>query len=495
MKNTILILLTLCLGACSQPEGQGEKGAILDKASNTVKLCQNNPHYLEYKGDPLILISSAEHYGAVLNLDFDYRLYLETLGKEGFNYTRIFTGTYIEPVENIFGIRKNTLSPLPGKFIAPWFSEEGKYDLERFNPGYFERLKDFLSVAEKQGIIVEVTLFTSIYNESMWALNPFNVRNNINGVGDISYKRVNTLSIGGHLKCQEAYIKKMVQELNGFDNFFFEIQNEPWSDNQNLAGFVNEGDNNIHSRPWQRELVVANDASMEWQAWVVSLITKEEDTLPKSHLIAQNICNLQYDQKEIPEDVSIINFHYAYPEAVKMNLNKGCMIGLDETGFMPQDENLYLDQAWRIILSGAGLYNNLDYSFTAGNERGDWPIPESNPGWGGPEFRKKLSILVETMEQIPYVEMDFSDSLLKSESLAMKQYGLQKPGELYLVFLEGYEHEALVPDVAVGEYEVSFINVRSGERKVETLSLGKGERLDAPKEEDVLAIMLKRSDL
>ncbi len=496
MKNLILFCLVLCVGACSsQPKRQGEKGAIHEKASNTVKLNQSNPRYLEYKGDPLILISSAEHYGALLNLDFDYRLYLETLGNEGFNYTRIFTGTYIEPVENIFGIQKNTLSPLPGRFIAPWVKEAGKYDLERFNPAYFERLKDFLSEAEKQGVIVEVTLFTSIYAEGQWDLNPFNFKNNINGVGDLPLRRVHTKYDSGILKYQEAFIKKLVREINNFDNFFFEIQNEPWSDNQNLAGFVNADNEKIHLRPWQKDVVLANIASMEWQARVVSLIEEEEASLAKSHLVAQNICNFQYEMEEIPEGVSILNFHYALPGAAQKNLDKGCVIGLDETGFMPQDDNLYLDQAWRFILSGGGLYNNLDYSFTAGNERGDWAIAESNPGWGGPAFREKLSILVETMKQVPFVEMDFTGTLIKSESPSLKQYGLQKPGEVYLVFLEGYMQETLVPDVDEGEYEVSIINVRNGERKSETLTLGGGKSLAYSGEEEVFAIILKRSIL
>jgi len=373
--------------------------------------------------------------------------------------------------------------------------EDGKYNLEQFNPGYFERLRDFLSEAEKQGIIVEVTLFTSIYAKGQWALNPFNVHNNINGVGDLPFKRVNTLYNDGILKFQESFVRKILREINDFDNFFFEIQNEPWSDNPNLAAYVSCSDDKIPLRSWQTSVVLANDVSMEWQAWIASLIKEEETKLPKSHLLAQNISNLQYDLKEIPENVSIINFHYAYPEAAEMNLGKGCVMGLDETGFLPQDENLYLDEAWRFILSGGGLYNNLDYSFIAGDEGGSWPIPESNPGWGGIAFREKLSILVETMKQVPFVEMDFTGNLIESESTALKQYGLQKSGESYLVFLEGYKNEALVPCVAEGEYEVSFINVRSGERKSETMALGKGESFTSPIDEDVLTILLKSSEL
>ena len=32
-----------------------------------------NPHYFYYKNEPAVLITSGEHYGAVLNLDFNYK--------------------------------------------------------------------------------------------------------------------------------------------------------------------------------------------------------------------------------------------------------------------------------------------------------------------------------------------------------------------------------------------------------------------------------------
>jgi hypothetical protein len=148
----ILSLVVLLLISCELPAG-----------SDSLRLSPENRRYLEYQGKPLILITSAEHYGAVVNLDFDYKLYLETLEKEGFNYTRIFCGTYIEPFENFFDIQKNTLAPGPDRYIAPWIKENGKYDLTRFNPAFFNRLKDFVSEAGKRGIVVEATLFTSIY--------------------------------------------------------------------------------------------------------------------------------------------------------------------------------------------------------------------------------------------------------------------------------------------------------------------------------------------
>src|SRR6187399_3709660 len=73
-----------------------------------------NPHYFLFRGKPTILITSGEHYGAVLNLDFDYATYLKTLRADGLNHTRIWAGTYRE-IPGSFGITDNTLAPQPNK--------------------------------------------------------------------------------------------------------------------------------------------------------------------------------------------------------------------------------------------------------------------------------------------------------------------------------------------------------------------------------------------
>jgi hypothetical protein len=100
------------------------------------------------------LITSAEHYGAVLNLDFDDIRYLDTLQRDGMNYTRIFAGSYVEP-QGAFGIQRNTLAPASGRFLAPWARSRqagyagggNKFDLDRFNPDYLARLEAFITEA------------------------------------------------------------------------------------------------------------------------------------------------------------------------------------------------------------------------------------------------------------------------------------------------------------------------------------------------------------
>src|SRR5437879_10589747 len=123
-------------------------------AGQPIALHSDNPHYFLFRGKPAILVTSGEHYGAVLNLDFDYRKYLAALAGDGLNLTRTFTGAYVEPV-GAFKIERNTLAPSAGRFICPWARSDtpcyvnggARFDLTRWDDAYFRRLKDFVAKA------------------------------------------------------------------------------------------------------------------------------------------------------------------------------------------------------------------------------------------------------------------------------------------------------------------------------------------------------------
>src|SRR5262245_11660008 len=114
-----------------------------------ITLHPKNPHYFVFRGKPTVLVTSAEHYGAVLNLDFDYRKYLDTLATDGLNLTRTFSGAYVEP-PGAFNIASNTLAPGLGRFICPWARSDtpgypngrNMFGLARGGRGYFKRLRD-----------------------------------------------------------------------------------------------------------------------------------------------------------------------------------------------------------------------------------------------------------------------------------------------------------------------------------------------------------------
>ncbi|MBV8879773.1 MAG: hypothetical protein JO332_07415, partial [Planctomycetaceae bacterium] len=92
-----------------------------------ISLHPQNGHYFQYRGKPTILITSGEHYGAVLNLDFDYDAYLKALRADGLNHTRLWSGTYRE-IPGSFGITENSLAPFPNRYACPWARSE--------TPGY-----------------------------------------------------------------------------------------------------------------------------------------------------------------------------------------------------------------------------------------------------------------------------------------------------------------------------------------------------------------------
>jgi len=149
-----------------------------------------NPRYFVFRDKAAFLITSGEHYGAVLNQDFDFVRYLDQLRACRFNLTRLFSGTYRE-VPGSFQIQANTLAPAPGRYLAPWARSDqpgaidggNKFDLGAWDPAYFQRLRTFIAAAGVRGIVVEVVLFCPFYEEDLWRTNPLNVRNNVAGLG------------------------------------------------------------------------------------------------------------------------------------------------------------------------------------------------------------------------------------------------------------------------------------------------------------------------
>lgn len=333
-----------------------------------------NPHYYEWKGKPLILLTSGEHYGAVLNADFDYRKYLATLAKDGLNLTRIFTGVYRE-VPGDFGITRNTLAPTEQAYVSPYGKvAAGKYDLTKWNPAYWTRLHSFLDEANRHGIVVEVTIFCVYYQDRMWELSPWHPNNNVNATPAVPRAEVLTLKHDAYVKRQEGFVRKIAAELARHDNVIFEVCNEPY----------------VTSVP------------ADWQTHMAAVA---KQSLP-NHLVGRNVANFTAKVPEADANISFLNFHYARPPVVVAeNYGLGKIIGLDETGFDGTLDAIYRIQAWDFLLAGGAHYNNLDYSFVAGHEDGTFLVPGTAPGGGSVELRKQLGILRRFIDQLPITSM------------------------------------------------------------------------------------------
>jgi hypothetical protein len=466
--------------------------ALAASAAEPIRLHPKNPHYFEFRGKAVALVTSAEHYGAVLNGTLDYRRYLDTLAADGLNYTRIFGGSYIEVPGQSFGIRRNDLAPEPGKFIAPWQRSGDKFDLEQWNPGFFERYRDFLAEAGKRGIAVEVTLFSSHYQEAQWKLSPFNPMNNVNGTDAIDWKKLHTLENGNILAWQEKYARKLVREANGFDNVFFEIQNEPWSDRPVLASVVNPYLQGAARDRYPNSIDVADDLSAAWQATVARWIASEEASLPNRHLIAQNYSNFGLPVRVLAPGVSIVNFHYAYPAAVETNYGLGKAIGYDETGFLGQADEAYLRQAWNFLLSGGSLFDHLDYSFSAGHEDGSDAGP-NGPGGGSAALRKQIGALSRFLQALPLVDLA-PDARTVLHAAGVYARALSSPGGEYAIYLDGNGPSTLRLSLPAGEYAGWWFDVRTGaQTQLQSFRHGGGEKqLETPEFRNGIALRLTK---
>ena len=420
-------------------------------SARPLALHPQNPHYFIFRGRPTVLITSGEHYGAVLNRDFDYVKYLDALRADGLNLTRTFTGAYVEP-SGAFNIAQNTLAPKDGRFLCPWARSDQpgyagggqKFDLKKWDPEYFTRLKDFVAQASRRGIVVEMNLFCPFYDEAQWKLSPQNAANNINGLGAVARTNVYTLANnGGLLEAHDAMVRKIAAELRGFDNVYYEICNEPY------FGRV----------------------TMEWQRHIADVIVDAEKSFSARHLVSQNIANGKAKIENAHPAVSIFNFHYATPpDTVGMNYGLGKVIGDNETGFKGTNDAHYRMEAWEFMLAGGGLYNNLDYSFTVGHEEGTFIYPARQPGGGSVALRKELRILKEFIGRFDFVKMAPDEKLRKELLRGLPEKArvqvLSEPGKQYAIYFKDIGAvEELSVGVPAGRYQVEIWNPLTGEVK------------------------------
>ena len=388
-----------------------------------------------------MLVTSAEHYGAVLNLDFDYVPYLEELQSQGLNHTRTFSGVYRE-IPSSFGITDNTLAPKPHRYICPWartdqpgyFDGGGKFDLTQWDPAYFDRLRDFMQHAQRCGVVVEMNLFCPMYGDELWKACPMNAANNINGVGNCPREEVYALKHSGLTDVQLAVTRKIVEALRDFDNVYFEVCNEPY-----FGG-----------------------VTMPWQHRIVDEILATEEQLGVKHLISLNIANGRAKVEKPHPGVSIFNFHYCTPpDTVDLNYGLNKVIGENETGFRGREDVLYRTEGWMFLLAGGALYNNLDYSFTPTHPAGTL-LEYTSPGGGSPALRSQLQILKDFVEGFDFIRMRPSQEVIQRIEPKLSHRTLAEPGKAYAIYVhvplpnKPEESPSVTGQAAAGEADAGF---------------------------------------
>jgi Family of unknown function (DUF6298) len=165
---------------------------------------------------------------------FNFDGYLDLLQRHNHNFIRLWN-RHVSWYEN-YGEQQLHAAPLAWQRTGPGQAIDGKpkFDLSKFDPAYFERLRSRVKAAGDRGIYVSVMLFGG-HAETVanWTGCPLHRDNNINGADgdpnqDGSGREVETLAEIPRdvAEFQKEYVRNVVDVLNDLDNVLFEISNE-----------------------------------------------------------------------------------------------------------------------------------------------------------------------------------------------------------------------------------------------------------------------------
>jgi hypothetical protein len=164
---------------------------------------------------------------------FDFDAYLAFLRERNLNFFRLFL--WESPLNRGALTSTSYYRPMAYERPGPGTASDGlaKFDLSRFDEAFFARMRDRVAAAQRSGVYVSVMLFEgfSIAGKGNdggdpWAAHPFNRGNNVNGVDGGTGNSDHTLGNASVTAYQEAYVRKVVDTVNGFDNVLYEITNE-----------------------------------------------------------------------------------------------------------------------------------------------------------------------------------------------------------------------------------------------------------------------------
>ena len=410
----LLLLLISCGGSCG-----GGGGASTEDFTPGGALSADpaNPRYfMDASGRTVYLTGS--HTWANLKdrgttdppSPFDYGAYLDFLEKYNHNFIRLWTleeSNYYDPETK----KHFYMAPFPWVRSGPGLALDGrpKFDLKKLNEDYFSRLRSRVAQARERGIYVAVMLFdgwnalNTGRDKSKWKGNPFNKENNVNGIngdpdGDGIGLEVNTLEVPEITRIQEAYVKKVVDTLNGLDNVLWEIANE------------------------------GHEGSVEWQYHFLKFIKHYESQKPLRH----------------PLGLTHIEPHGGNPELFKSEaawVSPGT-----ETSYRNEDDPYIKDPPPAdgrkvVILDTDHLWG------VGGNHKWVWksfmggynPIfmdPYEEEYRYGPGDKEEFELVRKSMGQtLSYANRIDLRNMLPAGRLASTRYCLAKAGSEYLVYL------------------------------------------------------------
>ena len=176
-------------------------------------------YWFQYKGEHIYLIgggTASIYAGSNLAKEEpvtddpvrDWRTYIDLLIQHRINFVRFYPWDFLNHSE------------IPD-YVCPWVitGDKPTYDLGKFNPKYWAKLREIISYANANDIFVEIVLFD---DDSPWDRHPFNQRC---GGALKSKAEYHDLGNSKNREYQEIYVAKTIAETADFPNVIYEICN------------------------------------------------------------------------------------------------------------------------------------------------------------------------------------------------------------------------------------------------------------------------------
>lgn len=244
-------------GVASQPDAPAP---VRRPATGPLKVHPDNRRYFTDGGGKAIYLTGSHTWPNLVDMGpsdppprFDFAAYLDFLERFGHNFIRLWTWestTWDTRGNGQWRKEKpHTAAPQPWARTGPGLARDGKpkFDLTKFDPEYFKRLRWRVEAAGRRGIYVSIMLFEGWglqFSPGAWEGHPFHSDNNLGGIdgdanGDGKGLEVHELANPKVTARQEAYVRKLIDTVNDLDNVLYEISNE----------------NHPPSTPWQYHVI------------------------------------------------------------------------------------------------------------------------------------------------------------------------------------------------------------------------------------------------
>ena len=396
----------------------------------------------------------------------DFRGYLEFLGKRGHNFIRLWRWEQFRS-KVAGGAFHLCMTPQPWPRSGPGTAKDGKpkFDLAKFDPAFFDRLREYVTAAGNEGIYVSVMFFEGFGLHLSLAPDnveghPFYAANNVNNIGITSINDYQVLPLDPRVQSlQEAYVRKVIDTVQDLPNVLYEVANESSGGGSVEAGFL-EAIGLSEPPDW--------GDSTEWQYWVIDLVRRYEAQMGYArHPVGMTMQYPVPDQSKVNEVLFDSPADWISPgfddvDSPMQNSrwltdpppNDGAKVIISDTDhYSPMNADALW--AWKSFLRGHNpiLY---DLGIVAG-------VDPPDPSSGSPSFaslegaRYAMGDTLRFARQLDLIAME------PRGDLSSTAYALANPGEEYLVLQPSETADAFTVTLEPSTYSVQWFSVNGRE--------------------------------